>query len=146
MDAFAEAFLETFDSNTTLSWDLHSVEEVVASFRVADAQVLTTFQMVEGATWRVGFEVQPPNSLPMTLAIRVFSGVFQAVHEFLEVREPKKLVFAKKSEDLGNLYETYLSKQDTTIRALGYGMETPTRSFRLAEYTIVKSLPSDWRE
>ena len=77
-------------------------------------------------------------------SIRVFSGVFQTVREFLEVRQPMKLVFASKSQSLGELYETYLQRQNTTLAQLGYEMEPVMESSPLAEFTIRKKTPSAW--
>jgi hypothetical protein len=48
------------------------------------------------------------------------SGVFQAVREFLEVRQPERLAFAAKEEALAQLYEQYLSRQDSPLRDIGY--------------------------
>jgi hypothetical protein len=78
------------------------------------------------------------------MALRVFSGVFQAVKEFLEVRQPEKLVFAS-NEDLGHLFETYLEKQGTSLHGLGYKMQEPVKASPLAEFTMVKTTPSAWK-
>ena len=108
MDFFAEAVLTTFDSNTQLRWDLSSRSEAAAKFSMAEALVTTTFERAEGPEWRVEFDVEPADSLPLKMAFCVFSGVFKAVREFLENRQPEKLMFASKNQDLGLLFETYL--------------------------------------
>jgi hypothetical protein len=55
------------------------------------------------------------------------------------------LVFASKSQDLGELYEAYLTRQDTTLAQMGYEMEQ-IMATPLAEFTIRKKTPSAWRE
>jgi hypothetical protein len=79
-------------------------------------------------------------------SIRVFSGVFQAVREFLEVRQPERLVFASKEEALGHLYEEYLQRQDTSLRQMGYRTVSPVKISPLVEFAIEKTTPSEWRE
>lgn len=112
---------------------------------MADAVVTTTFERSGGPEWRVGFEVNPSNSVPITLALRIFSGVLQAVREFLDVRQPKKLIFSKENEDLGSLYKAYLAIQDTALHSLGYQMTTPNESPLVTEFTTIKLLPSRWK-
>lgn len=124
MSIFAEAVLATSDSNTQLRWNMSSRYEVVARFSLAQALVTTTFERTEGSEWRGRFDVEPGNSLRITMAIRVFSGVFQAVREFLEVRQPEKLMFSNELWDLANLFETYLLKADTTLRRMGFRIKT----------------------
>jgi hypothetical protein len=51
--------------------------------------------------WRVGFDVTSDRQSAIQIvqsSIRIFSGVFQAVREFLEVRQPMWLVFASKRD------------------------------------------------
>lgn len=44
----------------------------------------------------------------MTLAFPTFNGVFQAVREFIDTREPEAMVFIAKDENLASVYEAYL--------------------------------------
>lgn len=94
----------------------------------------------------VGFGVDPSNSLLITLALRVFSGVYQAVREFLEIRLPKKLMFSKGNEDLGLLYEVYLTKEHTTLHQMGYRIEELTNVSALWEFTVMRSGFSEWKK
>jgi IS5 family transposase len=55
------------------------------------------------------------------------------------------LVFASKAQDLGELYEAYLKRQDTTLARMGYEMEQ-VKATPLIEFTILKKTPSDWRK
>ena len=102
---------------------------------------------MSGNEWQVGFDVSP-DSKSVTIAvhgsIRIFSGVFQAVREFLEVLQPVRLVFASKEEALGSLYESYMERQDTASKQLRYRMVT-TRVDPLVEYALEKDTPSAWR-
>jgi hypothetical protein len=52
--------------------------------------------------WRTGFDATSETSTLKNIhaSIRVFSGVFQAIREFLEVRQLNRLVFASKEEAL----------------------------------------------
>ncbi len=148
MGALAEAMLAVFDSATKITWTTAGVGTAIASFTHNGLLVSTTFANVGGAEWQVSFTVAP-DTKSVTAAIhesiRILSGVFQAVREFLEVRQPARLVFANKNEVLGSLYETYLERQDSELRQLGYRM-VATRLDPLVEFALEKSTPSAWRE
>ena len=147
MSALAEAMIAAFDSRTKLVWTTRGVGMAIASFTHNDLLVTITFAHVSGDEWQVGFTISP-DSKSVTAAvhasIRIFSGVFQAVREFLEVRQPSRLVFASKDEALGSLYETYLERQDTELHGLGYRM-TSTHIDPLVEFALEKSSPSAWK-
>ena len=143
MSALAEAILAAFDSNAQLTWTAEGVDRAVARFSVEEAWVEVTFTVTGSKTWRVGFDVTSKTSI--TTSIRVLSGVFQAVHEFLEIRLPEQLVFAAKAEAMGQIYETYLTRQQTALSELGYRAAPPMKAPPLAEFTIEKTTPSEWR-
>ncbi len=113
---------------------------------VSGTRVDTTFAETAEGDWRVGFKVISKASATENIhaSLRIFSGVFQAVREFLEVRQPQRLIFALKEEALGQLYEQYLQRQDTSLRQLGYCMIPPIRSSPLTEFTLEKTTPSGW--
>jgi len=67
------------------------------------------------------------------------------VREFLEVRQPDRLVFASKEESLGHLYEEYLQRQDAPLRSMGYGIVSPVKMSPLAEFAMEKTTPSEWK-
>jgi hypothetical protein len=148
MSILAEALIAAFDSNAELTWRTDSDGRVVARFDVSLTRVDTVFTETEKNQWRVAFEVTSKASASENVheSIRVFSGVFQAVREFLEVRQPMTLVFASKEEALGHLYEEYLRRQENPLSALGYRMATPVRSSPLTEFVIEKTTPSEWRD
>jgi hypothetical protein len=148
MGALAEAVIAAFDSNTEITWTLEGVSVVTASFTQGPAKVKITFLKITETDWRVGFEVTSDRQSPIQIvqsSIRIFSGIFQGVREFLEVRQPMRLVFASKSESLGELYETYLRREDTSLAKMGYEMEPVVQSSPFAEFAIRKSMPSAWR-
>ncbi len=144
MSALAEAILSAFDSNARLTWTTAGMDQAIASFEVTGARVVVTFLSTGAKEWRVGFDVTSNTSVPES--IRILSGVFQAVHEFLEVRQPERLVFAAKAESMGQIYETYLTRQDSALRTLGYKTALPTKISPFVEFSIEKTSPSAWRE
>jgi hypothetical protein len=146
MGIFAEALIAAFDSNTELTWITDGTEKAIARFEVSGTRVDTTFTETRSNEWRVGFDVTSRASASENIhaSIRIFSGVFQAVREFLEVRQPEKLVFASKEEALGRLYEEYLQGQDNPLRRIGYRMAPPVKMSPLAEFAIEKTTPSEW--
>ena len=147
MGILAGAVIAAFDSDTELVWTTQGAGQTVARFEVSGTRVETTFTEIRKNEWRVGFEAASNATASENIhaSIRIFSGVFQAVREFLEVRQPERLVFASKEEALGHLYEEYLQRQDTSLRQMGYRMFPPVRISPLAEFAIEKTTPSDWK-
>lgn len=146
MGALADSVVAAFDSNAEIVWSAEGLAEARASFSVNGVQTTVTFTSVSRREWQVGFDVkgnQPATQIAHS-SIRIFSGVFQAVREFLEVRQPERLVFASKEEALGRLYEAYLQRQDTALAELGYEMQTPSRVDPVTEFVIQKKTPSAW--
>lgn len=146
-DLFTESILASFNSQARLTWNLTSTTEATASFVQNDDRITITFTQTSTTEWRAAFDVAQSTQTSSGLvrsSIRIFSGVFQAVEEFLTIRQPERLVFASKEEGLGRLYEAYLFRQDTTLHTLGYQTEQTTKASPLAEYAIVKTSPSAW--
>ena len=146
-DPLLESILASFDSQAAIVWNLTSPTGAQASFTLGDDRVTITFAEKSPGEWRVAFAVASSAQFTSEKArssIRIFSGVFQAVEEFLTVRQPERLVFASKEEGLGRLYEAYLSRQDTALNTLGYRSEDAFKAAPLAEYAIVKTTPSAW--
>jgi hypothetical protein len=148
MSILAEAFIAAFDSNTELIWIAEGAGQAIARFEASGTLVDTTFTATGKSEWRVAFDVTSKASASENIhsSIRVFSGVFQAVREFLEVRQPERLVFASKEEALGRLYQEYLQRQDTSLREMGYRMASPIKMSPLMEFAIEKTTPSEWKE
>jgi hypothetical protein len=148
MGALAEAVIDAFDSNTEITWTTEGLTVVIASFTQGPTKVKTTFLKITDTDWRVGFEVIPERQSAneiMETSMRILGGVFHVVREFLEVRQPMRVVFASKSESLGELYETYLRREDTTLAKMGYEMEPIVQSSPFTEFAIRKTMPSAWR-
>ncbi len=148
MDVLAEAFIAAFDSNAELTWSAGDAGEVVARFDVSGTRVNARFTEVARSHWQVGFDVTSRATATENIesSSRVFSGVFEAAHEFLEVRQPERLTFASKEAALGRLYEQYLQKQDAQLRQIGYRMVSPVKASPFAEFALEKTTPSEWRE
>ncbi len=147
MSAVAKAMIAVFDSTTEITWTTEALGTALASFIYRDLLVTVTFAQVSEREWQVGFDVAPdagPTRAAIVGSVRILSGVFQAVREFIEVRQPIRLVFASKQEALGHLYETYMQRQDTELAQLGYRMVT-TRVDPLVEFALEKSTPSAWQ-
>ena len=147
MSALAEAMIAVFDSTMRITWTTAGVSTAIATFKHNDLLVTTTFAKVGAEEWQVGFTVSPDSksvNVAVHSSIRIFSGVFQAVREFLEVRQPLRLVFASKNEALGSLYEIYLQRQDTELKQLGYRMAKSSID-PLIEFALEKTTPSAWK-
>ena len=148
MGVLAEAVIAAFDSNAAITWTTDGPSVAIASFMNNGVLVSTRFSRISDDEWQVGFEVvtgrQTGNEV-IHSSIRIFSGVFQSVREFLEVRQPMRLVFTSKEESLGSLYESYLERQDTTLAQMGYTMETPSKARPLTEFIIRKKTPPTWK-
>lgn len=147
MSALAEAMIAVFDSTTKLTWTTRGLDTALAGFTFRNLLVTVTFAQVSEAEWQIGFEVAPDAGSVNTgvhNSILILSGVFQAVREFLEIRQPARLVFAGKQEAMGDLYETYMQRQDTELTQLGYRMVI-TCVDPLGEFALVKGTPSAWK-
>jgi hypothetical protein len=109
---------------------------------------LVQFQTTEERAWRGSFEVETSGKSTTQIvrnSVRILSGVFFAVREFLEVRQPERLAFAAKDESLGNLYETYLSREGTTLHQMRYRVTPAMKASPLTDFQIEKTIPSDWK-
>ena len=152
MSTLVEAFIAAFDSNSDLTWTALGAGQVMARFTLpgpdSGARIEVDFSETQKNEWRVGFEVFSRASASESIhsSLRVFSGVFQAVREFLEVRQPERLIFASKEESLGRFYEEYLERQSSPLRKLGYRMIAPVKISPLAEFAIEKITPSAWHD
>jgi hypothetical protein len=150
MPTFAESIAEEFHSEVDLNWSVSSTTQAVASFEVRTIAVEVDFEQREpGGPWHVAFNSEPtdlPDRSVVTSAFRIFNGVFQAVREFTETREPEVLVFIAKDEDLASIYQTYLRREAADLEALGYRLEGPHKVEPYTEWTLRRIRPSAWRE
>jgi len=90
MQSIAEFMAESFNSNVPLTWDPSGLSRAVASFTVDSVKTTAAFERRGSCgLWHVTFEVAEGDSTEVAhSAFAIFNGVFQAVAEFIEVREP----------------------------------------------------------
>ena len=113
-----------------LRWDQKGLDRVDAAFSVGSVAVRANFELGDHA-WHASFKVKSDSAYDtISLAFHVFSGVFQAVREFLAVREPEALVFATDREELAEIYRTYLENERKAIEGSGYSLDLVTLTLR----------------
>ena len=147
MQTFAEFMAESFRSNLPLTWDLAGQSHATASFSEGSVTVVVSLEQQEPqGPWHVTFEVEKGEKTDVAYsAFSIFNGVFQAVQEFVEVREPELLVFATKRDELAGIYQTYLRREAATLERLGYQLEGPQRIEPYTEFTLRRVKPSGWK-
>ena len=148
MLSFAEFVAESFQSDVPLQWALVHHNRVTAKFSVDRIQVIVSFeQRQHQGAWHVAFEVEQGDSTAAVhSAFEIFNGVFQAVSEFVQVRQPEIVVFATKKDRLAKIYQTYLRREAAALEELGYKLEGPHRVEPFMEFTLRRVKPSDWKQ
>lgn len=150
MQTFAEFVAEQFHSEAQVNWKLKSPMHATAVFTVKTIVVEVDFEQREpNGPWHVAFNTgqgELADRTNITLAFRIFNGVFQAVREFIEVREPAAVVFISEDEDLASIYGTYLRREKGRIAELGYTLEGPHRVEPYTEWTLRRTKPAAWKE
>jgi hypothetical protein len=137
MAAFAEYIAEHCHSELALIWKIASPAHAVASFEMRTLRVEVSFEQREAnGAWHVAFTVTAGEPMRTAAAFRIFSGVFQAVREFVETREPEVAVFISKDEDVAGIYETCLRRERGAIEALGCVIEGPHRVDPYTEFRL----------
>ena len=133
-----------------MTWILRSTSHAIARFEVKTISVEVDFEQRErGGAWQVAFNTvagELSDRTNMVLAFRIFNGVFQAVREFIETRQPDVLMFVSKDEDLAGIYETYLRRERAALETIGYRLEAPQRVQPYAQFTLRRVKPSEWKE
>ncbi len=147
MQTFTEFMAESFNSHAKLVWDYPRRSHATATFSVDGIKVTVSFEQREATgPWHVVFEVdQSDSTAAVHSAFEIFNGVFQAVEEFIDVREPETVVFATKRDKLAGIYQTYLRKESATLEKLGYKLEGPHRVDPYVEFTLKRMKPSGWK-
>ncbi len=147
MASFAEFIAENFHSEVDLIWKLIGTTHAVAAFSVRSLRVEVSFEQREtNGPWHVAFNVIAGGAKEGAhSAFRIFNGVFQAVREFVETREPEVVVFISKDEDVAGIYRTYLRREQSAIEALGYVIEGPHQVDPYTEFTLRRTRPSGWK-
>src|SRR5580700_8502662 len=147
MLTFAEFMAESFHSNAKLVWDYPRRAHATATFHVDGIKVTVSFEQREAnGPWHIVFEVdQSDVTAAVHSSFEIFNGVFQAVEEFIDVREPATLIFATKRDNLAGIYQTYLRKESATLEKLGYKLEGPHRADPFMEFILRRVGPSGWK-
>jgi len=118
------------ETTIRLRWDEKGLDRVNAAFSQEAVHVRATFELGDHA-WHASFKVKSDCSQDtVSLALQVFGGVFQAVYEFLAVREPEMLVFVTDRADLAAHYRSHLEAERAKIEALGYTIDLPALTLR----------------
>jgi hypothetical protein len=147
MQSFTEFMAESFNSNAKLAWDYPRRSHATAAFSVDGIKVIVSFEQREtNGPWHVVFEVeQSESTAAVHSSFEIFNGVFQAVEEFIEVREPEAIVFVTKRDKLAGIYQMYLRKESTKLEKLGYKLEGPQRVDPYMEFVLKRIKPSGWK-
>ena len=149
MQTFADVIAESFYSEVKMTWKLNSTMHAVAAFTVRSIAVEVDFEQREQREpWHAGFNTvqgEVADRTNMTLAFPIFNGVFQALREFIDTREPEAVVFIAKDEDLASVYEAYLRREKNSIEEIGYKLEGPHRVDPCTEWTLRRVKPSGWK-
>ena len=147
MQTFAEYMAESFNSSAKLVWDYPRRSRATATFGVDSIKVIVSFEQSDASgPWHVVFEVdQGDSTAAVHSSFEIFNGVFQAVEEFIEVREPETMVFATKRDKLAGIYQTYLRKEASKLDKLGYRPEGPYQVDPYMEFVLKRVKPSGWQ-
>lgn len=148
MQSFAEFMAESFHSNTRLLWNYPSRSQATAKFTIDAIQVTVTFEQRDpNGPWHILFEVDQGGRTDIAhSSFAIFNGVFQAVEEFLSVRQPETVVIATKRDELARIYQTYLRRESQAIQQLGYQLEGPIQLDPYQEFFLRRTTPSAWRQ
>jgi hypothetical protein len=146
MQTFAEFMAESYRSNVPLTWNLAGRNHATPSFAIDSVKMIVSFEQREtNGPWRVLFEVDKGDKTEVAcLAFSIFNGVFQAVEEFVGVREPETILFATKREELA-VHHTYLRRESVTLEQLGYRLEGPEYVEPYRQFLLKRVRPSNWR-
>ena len=138
---------ESFNSNSKLMWDYPRRSLATATFGVDGIKIIVSFEQREtDGSWHVVFEVDlSDGTAAVHSSFEIFNGVFQAVEEFIEVREPETLVFATKRDKLAGIYQTYLRKESSRLIQLGYRVVGPQRVDPYTEFQLKRTKPTGWK-
>jgi hypothetical protein len=149
VQAFAEFIAESFDSDVPVNWKLKSTTHVVATFTVKSILAQVDFEQREqNRPWHVAFNTLHGELADLKnemLAIRRLNGVFQAVRQFIETREPETVALIAKDQDRASIYSAYLRKEKPTLVSLGYDIEGPHQVEPYTEWTLRRTTPSGWK-
>jgi len=110
-------------------WRYPDRSKAIANFAAGAVDVEVTLEHNDHR-WQVAFKVEGSANEVAYSALNVLDGVFDAVIQFLSVREPQTVVFATDREDLAGIYKTYLQKESKRFANLGYRVDGQRRVLR----------------
>ena len=67
----------------------------------------------EETAWRVSFEVEASSKSTTEIvvnSVRILNGVFRSMREFLDARQPERLILSPEHESFGERYEEWSMK------------------------------------
>ena len=117
---------------------------VLAQFAVEDLLIQVQFEERAPGEWTISFELLTTPKSMAYLAFHMFNGVFQAVEEFISVRNPDALVFVTKRPDLAHIYEVFLRREQDRIAELGYKLRDRQKVEPFIEYVLERVKPGGW--
>ena len=149
MSVLAESILDTFQFDTSLVWATTGPAQATARFELDSSRVEVAFRETAKNEWQVSYTVAATTIKPtmewLSDSLLIICGVFLAVIEFLEVRQPERLLFDKEHQDLVELFEAYLNGSDTDLKHMGYGRRPAAQISSVAPFRVEKTTPSAWR-
>jgi hypothetical protein len=149
MNDLAEALLDTFHSYASLIWDAKGASQVTARFEIDGSRVEVVFRKTAKKDWQVGYTIAATRIKPamqsLSDSLRIVGGVLQAVTEFLEIRQPERLCIATENEDLSELCQAYVGRQDTALNRMGYKGNASVHGSPQSPFLFEKATPSAWR-
>jgi hypothetical protein len=118
-------------------WNYPDAATALAQFSVATVKTEVSFRR-HGHAWHVTFHVDgDPNAVAYS-ALSIFSRVFDAIFDFIALREPQTLLFGAGIPEAAEIYSTYLQRDAKRLAALGYRVDGQHRVLR-------RFKPSRWR-
>lgn len=142
MSVLAESILDTFPFDTSLVWATTGPAQATARFELDSSRVEVAFRETAKNEWQVSYTVAATTIKPtmewLSDSILIICGVFLAVIEFLEVRQPERLLFDKEHQDLVELFEAYLNGPDTDLKHMGYGRRPAAQISSVPPFRVEK--------
>jgi len=122
----------------SIVWAYPKTSSAKATFETGAINVCVTLEQHEPGPWYVSMEVAGDATEVAHSTDAIFEGVFQAVQDFMQVREPETIVFTAKRDELADVYGKYLKDRVKMLARMGYrsdGLHRVLRRFK----------PSRWR-
>ncbi len=110
-------------------WTYPDTEKALARFTTGAVSVVVSLRR-DGRSWQMSFTVEGEANEVAYSALEIFNGAFEALAQFLAVREPMTVLFATDRADLAGIYRTYLEKESKRLTALGYRLDSEHRVLR----------------